>query len=160
MDVNTEIGMPTPSTPGVWSVSHQDLQKLGGEEDLSSATIDTGQIVTEVYFCWTVDANSAFVTGEFNNWEVTLPMEKVNTRDGEVWIASKMLPPGSFQYKCKYIHRESKNASGELDARFLGYESHGYEDMGTNHFLLAQLSLITTGDMRKTSQSCMMNEGS
>uniref|UniRef100_A0A7S0BL98 B30.2/SPRY domain-containing protein n=2 Tax=Rhodosorus marinus TaxID=101924 RepID=A0A7S0BL98_9RHOD len=99
MDVNTEIGMPTPSTPGVWSVSHQDLQKLGGEEDLSSATIDTGQIVTEVYFCWTVDANSAFVTGEFNNWEVTLPMEKVNTRDGEVWIASKMLPPGSFQYK-------------------------------------------------------------
>eukprot|EP00188_Purpureofilum_apyrenoidigerum_P005381 Plantae.Rhodophyta-Purpureofilum_apyrenoidigerum.ctg6948.p1 GENE.Plantae.Rhodophyta-Purpureofilum_apyrenoidigerum.ctg6948~~Plantae.Rhodophyta-Purpureofilum_apyrenoidigerum.ctg6948.p1 ORF type:complete len:523 (+),score=69.70 Plantae.Rhodophyta-Purpureofilum_apyrenoidigerum.ctg6948:290-1858(+) len=91
---------PTPSTPGVWAVSHQELGKLRTDaEDSASVSGELDKIVTEVHFCWTEPAQSAFVTGDFNNWEITLPMHKVNTRDGEVWIASKALPPGTCQYK-------------------------------------------------------------
>mmetsp|Transcript_575 Transcript_575/g.1943 ORF Transcript_575/g.1943 Transcript_575/m.1943 type:complete len:523 (-) Transcript_575:197-1765(-) len=91
---------PTPTTPGIWAVSHQELGRLRTDgEDIASVSGELDKIVTEVHFCWTEPAQSAFVTGDFNNWEITLPMHKVNTRDGEVWIASKALPPGTCQYK-------------------------------------------------------------
>lgn len=79
--------------------------------------------MTDVYFCWTLPAQSAFVTGDFNCWEVTVPMKKIDTRDGEVWIASKALPPGTCQYKCKpsrpnFLSLFSKHNNAPDDCQF------------------------------------------
>eukprot|EP00184_Porphyridium_aerugineum_P003667 CAMPEP_0184695146 /NCGR_PEP_ID=MMETSP0313-20130426/2868_1 /TAXON_ID=2792 /ORGANISM="Porphyridium aerugineum, Strain SAG 1380-2" /LENGTH=687 /DNA_ID=CAMNT_0027153549 /DNA_START=474 /DNA_END=2537 /DNA_ORIENTATION=+ len=103
-DQTPTVEVRTPATPGVWSVSHQDLDsfaKVGDRYGPNSTSLSQRfELVTEVTFCWTQKANSAFVTGTFNAWEVTIPMSKVTTTDGtEVWVAVKVLPPGDYQYK-------------------------------------------------------------
>lgn len=59
------------------------------------------QLVTDVPFVWSYPAKSAFVTGTFCNWEDTVPMTLITGVDGPIWVLSKALPPGEYQYKCK-----------------------------------------------------------
>ncbi|KAA8494671.1 5'-AMP-activated protein kinase subunit beta-2 [Porphyridium purpureum] len=113
----------TPATPGIWSVSHQNLDSfarisanigigigsvVSAEEQKDQGGRSVGHavqnfpatLVTDVTFCWTQKASSAFVTGTFNSWEVTIPLTLATTTEGnEVWIAVKSLPPGEYQYK-------------------------------------------------------------
>lgn len=109
MDGGTwSTGADTASTvPGVWSVSHQDLSSLAAAaaEVATRDPRDVGALdpVTEVMFYWTQPANSAFVTGNFTNWEVTLPMSQMETKEGStVWVTSRGLAPGDYQYKCEW----------------------------------------------------------
>jgi len=92
-------------TPGVWSVSHTDLPQLlplqqSPNQSLNSSTTSPLELVTDVTFCWTEPASSAFVTGTFNSWEITIPLTKITTPERtQLWVAVKSLPPGDYQYK-------------------------------------------------------------
>lgn len=95
-------GVPTPATPGVWSVSHRDIDRVQAERCHAVGPRPSFDLVTDVTFIWSYPAKSAFVTGTFSNWETTVPLTKTNTSgDGGIWVLSKALPPGEYQYKCK-----------------------------------------------------------
>lgn len=92
-------GVPTPVTPGVWAVSHLDIDRVQARNAQASGRSSSFELVTEVTFLWSYPAKSAFVTGTFSNWETTVPMTLTQSPDGPVWILSKALPRGDYQYK-------------------------------------------------------------
>lgn len=94
--------VPSPATPGVWMVSHNDVRT---HEQLSQRTgpQTSFELVVDVTFVWSYPAKSAFVTGTFSNWETTVPMTQTTNQDGTFWILSKALPPGDYQYKCLFL---------------------------------------------------------
>eukprot|EP00177_Eucheuma_denticulatum_P000126 GFKZ01000224.1.p1 GENE.GFKZ01000224.1~~GFKZ01000224.1.p1 ORF type:complete len:559 (+),score=56.13 GFKZ01000224.1:44-1678(+) len=91
--------VPTPATPGVWAVSHRDIDRAHAERSHASGPRSYFELVTEVTFIWNYPAKSAFVTGTFSNWETTVPMTLTHGPEGAVWVLSKALPPGDYQYK-------------------------------------------------------------
>eukprot|EP00871_Galdieria_phlegrea_P003881 jgi/Galph1/4494/GphlegSOOS_G3186.1 len=68
------------------------------EKQVSSNHVSS-ELLTEVIFEWKYPASSAFVTGTFNDWSEVLSMLKVSRPEGEVWVATKSLPAGVYQYK-------------------------------------------------------------
>lgn len=95
--------VPTPITPGVWAVSHRDIDRVQQERAHASGTRSSFELVTDVTFIWPYPAKSAFVTGTFSNWETTVAMCQTTSPDGPVWVYSKALPPGDYQYKCAFF---------------------------------------------------------
>lgn len=98
-------GVPTPATPGVWAVSHSDLDRAHAEHAHESGPRSSFELVTDVTFLWSYPAKSAFVTGTFSNWETTVPMTLNQAPEGPLWVLSKALPPGDYQYKCTFALR-------------------------------------------------------
>lgn len=94
-------GVPTPATPGIWSVSHRDIDRAQAERAQTSGPRSSFELFTDVTFIWSYPAKSAFVTGNFGNWETTDAMSLTSAAEGSVWVLSKALPPGDYQYKCK-----------------------------------------------------------
>lgn len=90
--------IPSPATPGVWMVSHQDV-RTHSELSRRTGPSSSFELVVDVTFVWSYPAKSAFVTGTFGNWETTIPMAKTTGIDGSFWVLSKALPPGEYQYK-------------------------------------------------------------
>lgn len=98
----TVSGVPTPATPGVWAVSHRDIDIYASNSSNSNFKKHESsfELVTDVTFIWPYGAKSAFVTGNFSNWETTVAMIETKNSEGNcVWIYSKALPPGEYQYK-------------------------------------------------------------
>lgn len=95
-------GVPTPATPGVWAVSHRDIDRAQQERAHASGPRSSFELVTDVTFIWSYPATSAFVTGNFSNWETTVAMVPMSSPEGPVWVYSKALPPGDYQYKCEF----------------------------------------------------------
>lgn len=89
----------TPATPGVWAVSHRDIDRAQAGIRETAGTRASFELVTDVSFVWSYPANSAFVTGTFSNWETTVPMTQTSGMDGPIWVLTKALPPGDYQYK-------------------------------------------------------------
>lgn len=96
-------GVPTPATPGIWAVSHRDIDRAQQERAHTSKPRSSFELVTDVTFLWSYPAKSAFVTGTFSNWETTVAMALTNGPDGPVWVYSMALPPGDYQYKCSFF---------------------------------------------------------
>lgn len=93
----------TPITPGVWAVSHRDIDRAQQERAHASGTRSSFELVTDVTFIWPYPAKSAFVTGTFSNWETTAAMSYTSSPDGPMWVYSKALAPGDYQYKCTFF---------------------------------------------------------
>ncbi|CAN8070688.1 unnamed protein product [Agarophyton chilense] len=92
-------GVPTPATPGIWSVSHDEINRAHAESAHTNGPRSSFELVTDVTFTWPYPASSAFVTGTFCNWETTDAMTQTPAAEGSVWIFRKALPPGEYQYK-------------------------------------------------------------
>lgn len=102
-------GVPTPATPGVWAVSHRDFDRAQQGRGHPSNPSSSFELVTDVTFIWSLPATSAFVTGTFSNWETTAAMTLTSGPDGPIWVYSKALPPGEYQYKCSFLSRLSSS---------------------------------------------------
>lgn len=96
-------GVPTPATPGIWAVSHRDIDRAQQGRGHPSSPSSSFELVTDVTFIWSFPATSAFVTGTFSNWETTAAMTLTSSPDGPIWVYSKALPPGEYQYKCSLL---------------------------------------------------------
>lgn len=97
------LGVATPATPGVWSVSHRAIDRVQARRATASGPRSSFELITDVTFTWSYPANSAFVTGTFSTWEKTDAMSQTSAADGSVWVLSKALPPGDYQYKCQFL---------------------------------------------------------
>lgn len=109
-------GVPTPATPGIWSVSHRDIDRVQAKRQRqTSGPRSSFELVTDVTFLWSYSAKSAFVTGTFSNWETTVPMTFTQSPEGPLWVLSKALPPGDYQYKCMYFQTSQRISPLILD---------------------------------------------